>query len=179
MTVAGAASLNGVVSANGGYGGWGGGSGGSVNLTSATLSGAGTVRANAGPNGNDVPSGGGGTIGGTIENSIIYNNISPTGPNYSGGSFEYSCTTLDPSGINDVTSTPLFVDTNAFYFTLLPSSPCIDTGTNQAWMIGSVDLADADRIVRGVMGSKLPEIVDMGAYEFPTPLPTGTVIMIQ
>ncbi|NCC69659.1 MAG: PKD domain-containing protein, partial [Clostridia bacterium] len=43
-------------------------------------------------------------------------------------------------------------------FRLLPGSPCIDTGTNQAWMATATDLDGNDRI--------LNTTVDIGAYEY-------------
>ena len=49
------------------------------------------------------------------------------------------------------------------------NSPCVNTGTNQSWMVGATDLAGAARIVAGV--------VDMGAYEFVPP--SGTLIVIR
>ena len=43
-------------------------------------------------------------------------------------------------------------------YRLLPSSPCIDKGINQDWMLDATDLAGNPRILNGT--------VDMGAYEF-------------
>lgn len=47
-------------------------------------------------------------------------------------------------------------------YRLSESSPCRDTGTNQAWMVGSGDYAGITRVVNGD--------VDMGALEFLAPL---------
>jgi len=59
-------------------------------------------------------------------------------------------------------------------------SPCIDTGSNQTWMDGATDLAGNDRKQWGkVAGSAGAPIVDMGAYEAPTPPPKGTLILLR
>lgn len=54
---------------------------------------------------------------------------------------------------------PLFAPT--VNFRLTASSPCVNAGTNEAWMAGGTDLAGNPRIHEG--------LVDMGVYEF-----TGT-----
>lgn len=68
-----------------------------------------------------------------------------------------------------IDSDPLFVDANSGNYRLSSVSPCINTGTNQAWMTGATDLDGNTRIVH--------VIVDMGAYEFqeatPPSAPTG------
>jgi hypothetical protein len=102
---------------------------------------------------------------GTIYNSIIYFNIIT---NTSGGGFThsnlnttagfyYSCAT-NPiiSGNGNISSDPLFSGLNDY--TLQSSSPCVNTGTNQSWMTGAVDLNGNSRIYNS--------IVDMGAYEY-------------
>ena len=72
-----------------------------------------------------------------------------------------------PPGTGNIASDPDFV--NGYH--LGAGSPCIDTGTNQAWMTTATDLDGNPRIANG--------IVDMGAFEFgsapaPTPTPTAT-----
>jgi uncharacterized repeat protein (TIGR01451 family) len=78
---------------------------------------------------------------------------------FSRSTVEYTCTTPDPGGAGNITNDPQFVDASVSNFHLLPTSPCIDAGTNQAWMIGAVDLDGHPRVVN--------ETVDMGAYEGP------------
>jgi len=111
--------------------------------------------------GNSSTSFGGGTQGGAkFINSIVYFNTSGgSTSNYAAGAFTNSCTApLPPGGINNITLNPLFVNRTNGSFNLLSGSPCINTGSNQAWMTGSYDLAGAQRIAGAY--------VDMGAYEF-------------
>ena len=61
------------------------------------------------------------------------------------------------TGTGNTTNSPAFADFAGRNFRLSPLSPCLNTGTNDAWMEGSVDL-DSNRRIR--YGS-----VDMGAYE--------------
>jgi hypothetical protein len=59
--------------------------------------------------------------------------------------------------MGNITNEPMFVDTNTANYRLQLDSPCINTGTNQDWMIGATDMDGNPRIRRGR--------VDMGAYE--------------
>jgi len=59
---------------------------------------------------------------------------------------------------NCITSSPQFVDLVGKDFRLANNSPCIDTGTNAAWMVGTYDFAGNARIFNF--------IVDMGCYEY-------------
>jgi hypothetical protein len=65
-----------------------------------------------------------------------------------------------------ISADPLFVNASASDFHLLPNSPCINAGLNQAWMTGAQDLDANARIVNTT--------VDIGAYEFTTTPPTPT-----
>ena len=100
-------------------------------------------------------SGGGGTYGGVFRNCIIYNNL---GGNSSGGSITYSCVTPNPGGAGNITTDPHFVNVAGRDYHLQSTSPCINAGTNQDWMVGATDLDGLAR-VRGTR-------VDMGAYEY-------------
>ena len=64
ISVAGTATINGTLSANGVSGGNGNGAGGSISISAATLTGAGTIRANGGTpsSGSNMSGGGGGRI---------------------------------------------------------------------------------------------------------------------
>jgi len=98
--------------------------------------------------------------GGIIKNSIIYHNYAPNAPDhYLGtGEYIYSCMTPAPAGsIGIVTNPPLLCDMAAGDFQLKTNSPCINTGTNQDWMVSGEDLAGYPRINT--------ERVDMGCYE--------------
>ena len=72
LTVGGASTVNGVLSAAGINGGEGGGAGGSVFLTTATLTGTGTLRANGG-SGNPV--GGGGRVAVILTGSTDFDKV--------------------------------------------------------------------------------------------------------
>jgi hypothetical protein len=114
--------------------------------------------------------GGSWSTNGEINNTILYYNTAPDGPNWSGygprgspaASQYYCCTTPIPSnGASNITNAPLFVDLLAANFRLQSNSPCINAGTN-ATAIGPTDLDGGPRIVGGR--------VDIGAYEF-QPMP--------
>ncbi len=101
----------------------------------------------------------------TVRNLILTQNEAPTNSNWGGGEgttahswFEDCATWPLPRGIGNITNDPQFVNAAAGDYRLLPTSPCINAGTNQAWMVGATDLDGNPRIARG--------IVDMGAYEF-------------
>jgi hypothetical protein len=128
-----------------------------------------TVRGNRAGEFNGV---GGGTFGGSAKNSIVYgneanyeNDFEQTGPyvNHYSTDFEASCTApLPDSGAGNITGDPLFVGWNDLH--LQSNSPCIDAGNN-SYVVGDTDLEGNLRIVNG--------IVDMGAFEYQGPEPTG------
>jgi len=70
-----------------------------------------------------------------------------------GGTVSYSCMSPLVAGTGNVTNEPSF----APGFRLSAGSPCIDRGTNLAWMVGAADLDGNDRLINGT--------ADMGAYE--------------
>ena len=98
---------------------------------------------------------GDGTFESALLNCIVYYNGSE---NVSGGEVRFTCTIPDPGGEGNVTNAPLFLDRSADDYRLQATSPCIDAGVNQDWMLDSVDLSGCPRILNGS--------VDMGAYEF-------------
>lgn len=65
---------------------------------------------------------------------------------------------------------PQFVDAGVGNYRLRVNSPCINTGSNQTWMAGALDL-DGNRRLDGVTG-----LVDMGAYEYQY---GGTTILVR
>jgi hypothetical protein len=99
---------------------------------------------------------GGGTYGGSNLNCIVYVNRATTGPNYSGGTHQYSCAYPKPTGTGNISNNPAF--TGAGSYQLQATSPCVDKGTNVAWMTGALDLAGNNRIYN--------TRVDLGAYEY-------------
>ena len=101
---------------------------------------------------------GGGAYESTLYNCIVYYNTASRGFNCDGCTLNYSCTTPNPGGTNNIIDKPQFVDAAGGDYRLLPSSPCIDRGINQEWMSDAMDLEGNPRILNGT--------VDMGAYEF-------------
>jgi hypothetical protein len=77
---------------------------------------------------------------------------------------------LDAS--NTMTNNPGFVNYAANDFRLAPSSPCINKGSNQVWMTGTLDVGGKPRISPVTGGT-----VDMGAYEFP--IEHGSVFYVR
>ncbi|MDD5706430.1 MAG: choice-of-anchor Q domain-containing protein, partial [Kiritimatiellae bacterium] len=123
-------------------------------------------------------SGGAGGIYGflTSWNSIVYFNTGsyPNFVHVAGyGVFSNCCagTTIPASmdGGGNTTADPKFLDRAAGNYRLKFSSPCVNTGTNQAWMATARDLDGTRRVLDGR--------VDMGAYEW-IPL-RGTVVTLR
>jgi hypothetical protein len=112
--------------------------------------------------GNSSPMGvnprGGGVDSASLSNCIIFFNA-PT--NWRGSQFTYCCTTPLAPGPGNITNTPVFVNPAGGDFHLQPWSPCINAGDNSL-AAGSTDLDGNARIVGG--------IVDIGAYEFQSPV---------
>lgn len=106
--------------------------------------------------------------GGVVQNAIIYDNTSMFGTHsnfYAHGSEPrvlFSCTTPLPESPHDgggnIIDDPEFVNPAAGDFRLLSFSPCVDTGTNIAWMTAATDLDGNPRIYN--------MRTDMGAFEF-------------
>jgi hypothetical protein len=96
---------------------------------------------------------------GNVRNSIVYFNSAPTNADWynGGGSFAYSCTTPDPGTVGNIVQDPQFVDRTNGNYRLAPTSPCIDAGVNEQWMVGATDPDGNPRIVNGT--------VDLGAWE--------------
>jgi hypothetical protein len=112
--------------------------------------------------------GGGGVFAesGGITNCIIYlnlvyaaNNPSSNWVSMPAAVFDHCCTTPDPGGAGNTTQDPQFVNATIGDFHLAATSPCIDAGITQPWMIGAQDL-DGNPRVSGAS-------VDIGAYEKP------------
>ena len=109
----------------------------------------------------------GGVYGGTSVNCIIYaNRLYKIGfayflDNYDGSpTLNYCCTLPLPSGINNFTNAPVFVNQSGGDYHLQSLSPCINAGNN-ASVTTTNDLDGNPRIVGGT--------VDVGAYEYQTP----------
>jgi hypothetical protein len=112
--------------------------------------------------GNTATNSGGGTHSSAINNCIVYFNSAPNGSNYDSGGLDYCCTTPMPDiGVGNITNLPLFVDQAGGNLRLQSNSPCINAGNN-AYPTFTSDLDGNPRIRGGT--------VDIGAYEFQTPL---------
>jgi len=102
--------------------------------------------------------------GPSIANSIIYHNSAPVSQNWAivgFAVFTNACTTPTNGlpGPGHIDAPPLFSRIVGGGYRLRASSPCKNTGTNEAWMVGAMDIAGLARIVAGV--------VDRGCYEYP------------
>ncbi len=111
----------------------------------------------------------GGATNSILNNSIAYFNA---GGNYSGCTLNYCCTTPHPNnGVGNIASAPLFADTNGWANLRLQSnSPCINAGNN-AYAPTGPDLDGNPRIAGGT--------VDIGAYEFQSPVSTISYAWLQ
>ncbi len=107
---------------------------------------------------------GGGAAFGTVYNCILYFNANKPGgsaPNYVSEVLNYCCTTPLPDGVGNITNDPGLVNPGAGDLHLQSNSPCINAGRN-LYVASSTDFDGAPRIAGGT--------VDLGAYEFPSPL---------
>ena len=96
--------------------------------------------------------------GGAMTNCIVWGNTNYDISIATTGKVSYTCSGgTKPPGEGNITNNPQLVNTNAGNYRLASSSPCVNTGTNQAWMTNAVDLDGRIRIRYGM--------VDMGAYE--------------
>ena len=106
----------------------------------------------------------GGLCFGSADNCEIYSNSASAAQaaqgrqNYLNATLNRTCTEpLPESGANNFTNAPCFVSAEGGDYRLAPDSPCIDAGTNKAWMSDSIDLDGRPRIIH--------RTVDLGAYE--------------
>lgn len=97
----------------------------------------------------------------TGRNNIVYFNTAPSAANFTNTTgntgLNYCCVTPSVEGTGNITDDPRLIDLAGGNYRLQANSPCMNTGTNQDWMTGAVDLDGRIRIRYG--------IVDMGAYE--------------
>lgn len=91
-----------------------------------------------------------------VQNEITNDAADPNNPT-SSAVVTYSDVEGGYSGNNNIDGDPFFVDAADGDYQLLPTSPCINAGDNNAPGLGTLDLAGNPRIVDGV--------VDIGAYE--------------
>jgi len=112
---------------------------------------------------NAATTSGGGVTNAGVYNSIVYFNTAASGSNWVNLTWATnSCIAPNPGGVGNITGDPMFVNKGAGNYRLAVNSPCINTGTNYAWMLDPVDTRskDMDRLARIRYGT-----VDMGAYE--------------
>jgi hypothetical protein len=140
-----------------------------------------TITANTTGNGAFTTVYSGGNLGvlARLNNTICYsnfttfqvvNNLTPT------NSLLTNCcvtSTNNLIGTGNITNNPQFADFAAGNFQLAKTSPCVNTGTNQVWMTGALDLVGAPRL------DWRDGLVDMGAYEYVPLRPSGTLMMIR
>ena len=108
--------------------------------------------------GNSAGSEAGGAYNLTLKNCIVYHNLAPSNPDYTGTNLNYCCTPiLPPAGIGNITSTPLFVNETQGNLRLQSNSPCINAGFNG--FVNSATDEDGNPRISG-------PAVDIGAYEF-------------
>jgi parallel beta-helix repeat protein len=107
--------------------------------------------------GNSAASGGG-VANGNMKNCIVYyNSAGDSSSNHTTSTFAYSCTAPLPTGSGNISSAPLFLDTNGWSnLRLQTNSPCVNAGRNTD-APGPFDLDGRPRVVDGR--------VDMGAFE--------------
>ena len=114
---------------------------------------------------NSANSGGGACFntGGTIQNSILWNNFANSDINLNSGTINYSCSFPLPSGEGNISNNPQFVSISNFH--LQATSPCRNAGTNLPYVYTTTDLDGNPRLI----GDR----VDMGTYEF---VPEGGIV---
>jgi len=110
---------------------------------------------------------------GAVTNTIAYfNAVSGVHSNVAGtlANFVHCCAPELSSGAGNITADPAFTDLALADYRPRFTSPCINAGTNQLWMINAMDLAGQPRL--------LDRIVDIGAYEMPAAA-KGTVFTVR
>ena len=118
---------------------------------------------------------GGGFYYCSLINCILYFNMADDYPNWypsiegAVSMMVSCCTTPTPPWEGNITNDPQFVSALAGNHHLQSGSPCIDAGTNQAWMASADDLEGNSRIVGNA--------VDIGCYEMPSVAPQKTLIL--
>jgi hypothetical protein len=121
---------------------------------------------------------------GIVCNNILFNNglgVGSTGDVWQnnlvyGGQTLYSDQNLTGKNGN-ISANPFFVCLPGGDFHLLAGSPCIDAGTNEAPQLSAVDFDGNPRILAGKTNHSA--IVDMGAYEFNTALPSTPCLYLD
>ena len=112
------------------------------------------------------------TGAGSGTNNIVYFNTAPSAANFTNAAgnigLDYSCVIPAVAGTGNITNNPVLKDLAGGDYRLRMTSPCVNTGTNQLWMMNAVDLQGNARILK--------IIVDMGAYE--TRLWQGTIFSV-
>ena len=131
--------------------------------------------------GNQASTAGGGLYGGKTANCTVVSNSAPVGSGVDDGNFDnciiyynfpaniypptssmaYCCTISPGQGMGNITNAPVFVNPGGGDFHLSANSPCINSGNN-ADINFPTDRDGNSRIVGGT--------VDLGAYEFQSPL---------
>jgi hypothetical protein len=106
-----------------------------------------------------------------IANTIIYYNVGMGTSNdhsfvtVADADMDHVCTTRIPAATPAekyvITNNPLFANVAAGDFRIGSGSPCFNSGLNETWMVGALDLDGSNRVVYGQ--------VDMGAYESTAP----------
>ncbi|MDA0578762.1 MAG: hypothetical protein O3B24_11775, partial [Verrucomicrobia bacterium] len=133
-------------------------SGGGVYLDEVSLVASCTVVGNSADEGGGILDTGRGSL---VMNSIVWHNAAHVGANgympNGLGNWSYTCVYPMIRGWGNIVDAPKFADPAGLNFRLQLTSPCLNAGTNQAWMAEGVDLAGQARISE--------HVVDMGAYE--------------
>ncbi len=122
--------------------------------------------------GNTDSESGGGVVGGTLLNCIVWGNSAFDGSQLYESTAMYSCVEGGYPGEGNTADYPEFADPdgpdnnpNTYQdndYRLQTISPCIDAGQNEQWMWDGVDLDGKRRILYG----RISLTVDMGAYEY-------------
>ena len=99
---------------------------------------------------------GGGVFISTVRNSIVHFNQAASGPNFSLGTYESTCSSPVPPGTNNMDADPLFRNRAGGDYRLKYSSPCLDPA-GAAAVAGPRDLDGNPRLAGSAQ--------DMGAYE--------------
>jgi hypothetical protein len=106
----------------------------------------------------------------TLRNCISYYNTAPVSPNWDSFSKLTNCCTTPLPAPGNFTNAPRFIDSAGGDLRLQADSPCINAGNN-AYVPGPTDLDGRSRLVAGT--------VDVGAYEYQTPVSTISYLWLQ
>jgi hypothetical protein len=109
--------------------------------------------------------------GAVMRNCIVDGNANGSADD--GYDMAYCCIQTAGSGVGIVTNAPRFIDPTAGDYRLMPTSPCIEAGTNMDWMYGATDIEGNPRIINRRADIGACEFAGLSECDFAAPVRSG------